>query len=728
MTEPTAARSAGRLAAPLLLIVLPLAPGAAQAPLPEIVPRAGLVIERSVRVRPGVYQLPTNGHRAVLTIRGSGIVVDLRGVTFEGAPAGIDPDQADGVAVHVDGGRDVRVEGLTALRYRTGILATGTRGLSLIGNALLHGWKPRLFSLVEHESLNDWLSYHKNEAGEWRRFGAGIYLDRITGGLLRENTVEQGMNGLLMTRADSLDIRENDFSFNSGLGIGMYRSQYNTIVNNRIDYNVRGYSHGFFRRGQDSAGILMFEQASNNIVAFNSVTHGGDGLFLWAGQHTMDTGQGGSNDNLFLGNDFSYAPTNGMEATFSRNSFMGNRVAGNDHGLWGGYSFSSRVLGNCFSDNRIAIAIEHGQSDTIAFNHFDGDSTGIKLWANPIEPSDWGYPKHRDTRSRDFLVRANRFAGVPKAFDVTNTTPFDTIANIIAPQRAPSCDPNATLTSQTYWRLPRVADAPGNWPRREIASRDRSAIIVNEWGPFDWRSPMLWPADSTRAIPFRLRTVGPPGAWRVTRLRGVSAVSGRTGRMGDTLVLTPQTDSIGDWRVELEYTGGATVDQRGARIPAGAVHAFAYERFEPPQRWKARVFAFDSASHPARSPEAFAARLRGTPVLERTFPRLDFMWYRPTIAGVPQANYVIDATSEMTLAPGRYTIRTLSDDAVRVWVDGRLVIDHWTPHETAPAYASISGGRHLVRVHYVQLGGWTELRLDVLRGTVRHSPGSPGPH
>lgn len=710
----------------LLLVLAP--PGLAQAPFPEIVPRAGLVIERSVRVRPGVYRLPAAGNRAVLTIRGTGITVDLRGVTFEGAPAGIDPDQADGVAILVDGGRDIRVEGLTALRYRTGILANGTHGLSLIDNDLSHGWKPRLFSLVEHESLNDWLSYHKNDAEEWRRFGAGVYLSRVTGGSIRGNTVEQGMNGLLMTRSDSLDIRDNDLSFNSGLGIGMYRSRYNTVVGNRIDYNVRGYSHGFFRRGQDSAGILMFEQTSDNIVAFNSVTHGGDGLFLWAGQHTMDTGQGGANDNLFLGNDFSYAPTNGMEATFSRNSFIGNRVAGNDHGLWGGYSFSSRVLGNCFSANRIAIAIEHGQSDTIAFNHFDGDSTGIRLWANPIEPSDWGYPKQRDTRSRDYLVRENRFAAVPKTFDVTNTSPFDTIANVVSPQRAPSCDPNATLASQTYWRLPRIPDAPGGWPRRAVASRDRSAIIVDEWGPFDWRSPKLWPVDSSRSVPLRLRTVGPAGVWRVAQLRGVSGMSARTGRIGDSIVVTPHRDSMGDWRVELAYTGEATISPRGLRLPAGIARAFAYERFEPAQQWTAKLFAFDSTSHPVRDDAAFATMLRGAPVLERTFPRLDFMWYRPTLAGIPQANYAIDATTEMVLEPGHYTLRTLSDDAVRVWVDDRLVIDHWTPHETAPAYASISGGRHRVRVLYVQLGGWTELRLDVLRGDVRRSSGSAGPH
>ena len=27
----------------------------------------------------------------------------------------------------------------------------------------------------------------------------------------------------------------------------------------------------------------MYEQSSHNVVAYNSVTHSGDGLFLWAG-------------------------------------------------------------------------------------------------------------------------------------------------------------------------------------------------------------------------------------------------------------------------------------------------------------------------------------------------------------------------------------------------------------------------------------------------------------
>ena len=316
--------------------------------------------------------------------------------------------------------------------------------------------------------------------------------------------------------------------------------------------------HGFFRRGQDSAGLLMYEQSSNNVVAWNSVTHGGDGLFLWAGQSTMETGAGGANDNLFVGNDFSFAPTNGMEATFSRNDFIGNSIEGSDHGLWGGYSFSSRVIGNCFARNRIGIAIEHGQDDVIANNHFAGDSTGISLWANLIAPSDWGYPKHRDTRSPDYRITGNQFAVAREALKILNTTSVDTTGNVFTTSSgAELCDPRTLVPGDVWSSLaPRLPASTRIVPVTSAARLPRSAIVVDEWGPFDWRSPKLWPIDSTRAFPLRLRVLGPEGTWRVVKQHGVQSLSAKFGRLGDTLTVAPASarDSARgtDWTLSLE--------------------------------------------------------------------------------------------------------------------------------------------------------------------------------
>lgn len=640
--------------------------------------------------------------------------------------------------------KNARVRG-----YKVGVLARGTRRLLLLDNDLSYGWKPRLFSLVEHESLADWLSYHHNEQDEWLRFGAAAYLADVRGGEIRGNRAEQGMNGLLLVRSDSLRLWNNTLSFNSGLGLGLYRSSDNVIVHNHADYNVRGYSHGFYRRGQDSANLLIYEQSCRNIVAYNSMTHGGDGLFLWAGQSTMDTGQGGANDNLFFGNDFSFAPTNGMEATFSRNTFIANRVEGSDHGLWGGYSFESKVIGNDFVRNRIGIAIEHGQSNVIAANRFAGDTTAIRLWQNPTQSPDWGYPKHRDTRSRDYRIADNVFAGNRVALRSVATRGVTLAGNQVA-----GVDSVLVLADTADWQLGAsdtagaVRDAapakpalpaeaarlapvklPGglDLAASPLARRPRSAIIVTEWGPYDWRSPLLWPADSSRTTPLALRVLGPPGAWRVVERRGVARVSREAGRTGDTVVVTPAAGSEGDWEIAVEYRGAATTSPTGARRAAGQPYRVSYRRFEPAADWTLRVFAWADSTDPRSKPSAFAALLRGAPLLTRRERRVDLMWYRPTIVGVLGERFAVEATGTVTLGPGEYTLRTISDDGVRVWVDGTLAIDNWQGHESAVDAAPLAPGTHEIRAHYYQATGWTELRLEIVRGAER-SAASPGPH
>ena len=706
-----------------LLLALP---AAASAQVTRIRPTGGLIVSHSVRVSPGIYRLaaPASLDSAAITIRGDDLTLDLRGVELQGRDPAADPDLAAGVAIRIEGGRNVRVLGGRLRGYKVGVLARHTRGLSLSGIDASHNWKPRLWSLVEHESLADWLSFHHNEQDEWLRYGAAFYLSDVHAGELRGNRAEQGMNGLLLVRSDSLRVSDNSFSFNSGLGLGLYRSSDNTIVHNRLDYNVRGYSHGFYHRGQDSAGLLLYEQSSRNVVAWNSATHGGDGLFLWAGQSTMDTGADGANDNLFYANDFSFAPANAMEATFSRNDFIANLAAGSDYGLWGGYSYGSRIVGNCFSGNRTGIAIEHGQENLIAANRFQGDSVAINLWADPIEPSDWGYPKHRDTRSHEYdiagnrfeknrvalrarnsaglSVRENRFAHVDSIAVLRDTTRYTFQSNqILDRASATGCEPGAKLPVTYDSLIVRAKGLAGPIPGSSIARRDRSAIVVDEWGPYDWRSPKLWPIDSIRAVPLRLRVLGPEGRWRVVSRTGVSELTPTSGRVGDTLRVTPSSPA--SWRVELEYRGGS---------PRSGAVRFGYGRFDPPIEWSTRFFGWSDSTDVRSDSTAFARAARQTPLLERTLARLDFEWYRPQL-GLPLERWALEATGRVELPPGRYRLRSISDDGIRVWVDGALVIDRWSVHESAVDSAPLAAGRHELRVQYFQADGWTELRVEI---------------
>ncbi|MDQ3171295.1 MAG: right-handed parallel beta-helix repeat-containing protein [Acidobacteriota bacterium] len=755
----------------LLTFTLCLAAPAGAQQVPTIEPRPGLVIAESVNIKPGVYRLPVSGDAPLITVRGANIVIDFQGAVLEGTDPASDPDGYAGTALLVDGGERVTIRNAIIRGYKVAVHARKSPGLQLSRNDFSHNWKQRLWSLVEHESLLDWMSYHSNEKDEWLRFGGAIYLVECDDARIDHNTVRQGQNGLMVTKSSGLSIWNNDFSFNSSLGIGLYRVSDSRLLHNRIDWNVRGYSDGFYNRGQDSAGLLMYEQSSNNIVAYNSVTHSGDGLFLWAGQSTMDTGQGGANDNLFYRNDFSHAPTNGIETTFSRNYFIENRIEENWHGVWGGYSWSSVFDGNRFSRNDEAIAIEHGQDNRIRNNVFDGDGKAIRLWANDSQDPNWGYPKNRDTRSRNFDISYNRFSGNDVALEVDDTVDlalrgnsFDKVASRLittgATDRLAFSIPGVSVLRDPSPLLPIPAplDEGIDAMIPDGARRGREHIIVDEWGPYDFLSPKIWLAPPAAGVtsrdqsansgqvsskpvpinwiseerrfplggqgayrgeahgPLALRVLGPEGAWNVARVTG-GTLSTQSGRVPGDVTFTPQAGAA-EWRVDLEYTGAAIVTPRGRRIAAGQPSTFSFARFDPAIEWHARWYAWPESADPIAAPAAFRQVLDGAPLVEERVRRLDFINGRALREGLPADRVALVAEGRLTLPSGpdgAYELVAISDDGVRVWVDGNLVVDRWNVHESVVDRAPIAGGAHTLRVEYFEATGWAELRLDFVR-------------
>ena len=711
------------------LLALPIVTLAATQPHAQSRPASGMLIARTMVLPAGTYLLKSADlDRPAITIRGSDITVDFKDVVLRGAPAGADPDTFTGLAVLVDGGENVTIKNLRAHGYKIGVLARRSRGLHITHADLSYNWKPRLYSLVEHESLLDWMSYHKNDQDEWLQSGAGIYLADSPNAEIDHTTIVQGQNGLMLARSDSAKVWNNNFSFLSGLGIALYRTSGSAIMHNKVDWCVRGYSHTFYNRGQDSAGILIYEQSNKNIVAFNSVTHGGDGLFLWAGQSTMDTGQGGANDNLFYDNDFSFAPANGIEATFSRNTFYGNRVEECWHGIWGGYSFDSWIVANRFARNTEAIAIEHGQDNRITENQFDGDETAIRLWKNPSQDPNWEYPKRRDTRSRDYVIAGNTFTGNTTALKISDTqnvrvltnsfVKTGTLATLSGDTRNLGIGDEVTVLvrSRPTLDVTLPKPLPGGMDAKipDAERRGREAIIVDEWGPYDWRSPKLWPDGRSDATPLKLRVLGPAGSWSVASLHGAS-IEPSSGRVPGLVTVTPHGGKVVDFRIQLTYTGSAVVGPRGDAAAAGAPYAFGYSRFFVPAEWHVRYYGFDEQSRPDRNPEAFARVLDGAPIKTDRRDRLDYMSGGAIAEGLPRDRVAVLAEAEIDLPPGAYTLRTISDDGIRVWMDDQRIVDRWTPHESAVDTVPVTGGKRRFKVEYYEIGGFAELRFEILR-------------
>ncbi|MEK7402655.1 MAG: PA14 domain-containing protein, partial [Gemmatimonadota bacterium] len=237
--------------------------------------------------------------------------------------------------------------------------------------------------------------------------------------------------------------------------------------------------------------------------------------------------------------------------------------------------------------------------------------------------------------------------------------------------------------------------------------------------PYDWKSPKLWPVDSTTGATLRLRVLAPRGQgdWRVLRARG-AALSRNSGKAGDAFTVRPAGGPVEDWDIALEYRGRATRTPRGATRPAGAGYIFTYARFDPRAKWDVKVFAWNDSTHPLKVPAAFDELLAGkrdTAALSLTASRIDYMWYRPRIAGWPAEKYGVSASTEVTLPPGKYSLRTISDDGIRVWVDDALVVDYWGVHESEVREVPLSPGKHRIRLVYFQDGGWAELRTEIIK-------------
>ena len=52
---------------------------------------------------------------------------------------------------------------------------------------------------------------------------------------------------------------------------------------------------------------------------------------------------------------------------------------------------------------------------------------------------------------------------------------------------------------------------------------------------------------------------------------------------------------------------------------------------------------------------------------------------------------------------------------VRVWVDGKQVIDRWHVHEFIVDEAPITGGRHALGVEYFEHVSGAELRVEIVK-------------
>ncbi|HEY3243186.1 MAG TPA: right-handed parallel beta-helix repeat-containing protein, partial [Phycisphaerae bacterium] len=244
-------------------------------------------ITADTRIKPGTYHIGDTQADGAVQISGDGITVDFAGAELIGAPEDAAPDSFSGRGIVIRG-KQITLRNAKVRGYKVGIYAENAPGLVIEDVDVSRNYQQRLKSTPEREDGADWLFPHNNDDQEWTKdHGAGISIARSDGITIRRVRAHNGQNGILLDRVNDSKIYDNDCSFLSGWGLGLWRCNRNVISRNAFDFCVRGYSHGVYNRGEDSAGILMFEQNNDNVIAENSATHGGDCFFGFAGREAL---------------------------------------------------------------------------------------------------------------------------------------------------------------------------------------------------------------------------------------------------------------------------------------------------------------------------------------------------------------------------------------------------------------------------------------------------------
>ena len=194
------------------------------------------------------------------------------------------------------------------------------------------------------------------------------------------------------------------------------------------------------------------------------------------------------------------------------------------------------------------------------------------------------------SRTENLQVFGNTFSGSLELFKIDST--------VISLDTTEKNDLREKLQFDTSISFPLIDNAMNPFKGNGLVA-GRKNILMTEWGPYDFRSPIIWninPADTSSLMKFNL--LGPKGGkWKIKNFRGVKNISVSSGVFPDTITATkiegPRTDIF----IQVEYTGPAITNPFGQAIPAGRPYTFTFRKFFQPIQFNVRWYSLDTVMH-----------------------------------------------------------------------------------------------------------------------------------
>nr|MCU0317019.1 PA14 domain-containing protein [Fimbriimonadaceae bacterium] len=141
-----------------------------------------------------------------------------------------------------------------------------------------------------------------------------------------------------------------------------------------------------------------------------------------------------------------------------------------------------------------------------------------------------------------------------------------------------------------------------------------------------------------------------------------------------------------------------------------------YNRFFVPIDWTIRFWNFDLAKEDPREGTNFAAVTQRTAAHQFRTRDLSLAGMGFARSGVNNVGFATVGEGTFRVRPGKYRLNVTSDDGVRVFIDGKKVIENWTYHGPTLDTAELQlTGDHSIRLEHFQLDGYATIKVEVAR-------------